>query len=413
MKVVIIGNSAAAAGCIEALNAAGAAADITVVTDESKAIYGRPLISYYLWGKTREQNMYYRDGGYYEKNGAKLVTDTRIEKIDVKAKKAVSADGTEFPYDKLLIATGSSPAFPPIEGVSRENTHTFMTWQDADRIKEKLTGETDVVIAGAGLIGLKAAESVSAAARSVKVVELAERVLPTVLDAVNAPILQDLLEKKGIEFYLSRSVKKVEGEGSVNKVVLSDGTELDCSLFILAAGVRPNTALAKDAGITVNRGIPVDAYSRTNIPDIYAAGDVTESTDHITKDKKIMALWPNAYLQGEAAGNHMAGKEAEPPQLIPMNAVTFFGYPIITAGIIGGEGAAVIAKKTADGVKNLYVKDNTLQGMALFNAVERAGIYTSLIKDKVKIGNPEDLVSDSFGLNWFDKDERQRKMLGL
>jgi len=410
MKVVIIGNSAAAAGCIEALNAAGANADITVVTDESKAIYGRPLISYYLWGKAQEKNMYYRDSGFYEKNGAKLVTGTRIEKIDPKVKKAIAADGSEFAYDKLLIATGSSPAFPPIEGLSKKNTHTFMTWQDADNIKEKLTQETDVVIAGAGLIGLKAAESVSARARSVKVVELAERVLPTVLDAGNAPVLQGLLEENGIEFYLGRSVKKIEGTDAVTKVILSDGTELPCSLFILAAGVRPNTALAKEAGVTVNRGIPVDEWSRTNLPDIYAAGDVTESTDLITRDKKIMALWPNAYLQGEAAGNHMAGKEAEPPQLLPMNAVTFFGYPIITAGVIGGEGTSVYSAKTADGIKNLYVKDGVLQGMALFGMVDRAGIYTSLIKDKIAISSPEDLISGKFGINWFNKSERQRKM---
>jgi NAD(P)H-nitrite reductase large subunit len=410
VNVVIIGNSAAAAGCIEALHAAGANANITVITDEDKAVYGRPLISYYLWGKTKEQHMYYRGASFYEKNGATLVTGTRIAKIDAQAKKAIAADGREFAYDKLLIATGSSPARPPIEGLTDKNTHTFMTWKDADGIKAQLTHDTDVVIAGAGLIGLKAAESVLAHAKSVTVVELFERVLPTVLDNESAAILEKLLTEKGIRFCLKQSVAKIVGAEKVEKIVLSSGEELPCGLFILAAGVRPNTQIAKDAGVTVNRGIPVDEFSRTNLTDIYAAGDVTESKDHITHDKKIMALWPNAYLQGEAAGNHMAGVSEEPPKLIPMNAVTFFGYPIITAGIIGGEGQTGILKETGNGVKKLYFKDGYLQGMALFNAVERAGLYTAMIKDKIKIEDPYELLQEGFGLNWYEKSVRQQKL---
>ena len=168
---------------------------------------------------------------------------------------------------------------------------------------------------------------------------------------------------------------------------------------------------SKEAGVTVNRGIPVDAYSRTDVPDIYAAGDVTESRDAVTGEQKIMALWPNAYLQGEAAGRHMAGKTEEQPVLIPMNAVTFFGYPVITAGAVGGDGMTAVSKDSANGFKKLYLKDGKLQGMALFGDVERAGLYTALIKDQIKIDNPDDLVSDNFGINWYDKQTRLKKML--
>lgn len=180
MRVVIIGNFAAAAGCIEALINAKVDAKITVITDESKTIYGRPLISYYLCGKVKEQNMYYRRENYYEQNGAKLITGTHIERIDTQAKRAIATDGRVFPYDKLLIATGSSPARPPIEGMNSKNTHTFMSWQDADKIKEQLEPDTNAVIAGAGLIGLKVAESLIPHCKNVTVVELADRVLPTV-----------------------------------------------------------------------------------------------------------------------------------------------------------------------------------------------------------------------------------------
>lgn len=208
---------------------------------------------------------------------------------------------------------------------------------------------------------------------------------------------------------LKQSVAKIAGEEKVEKIILADGNELHCSLFILAAGVRPNTQIAKDAGITVNRGIPVDEYSRTNIPGIYAAGDVTESTDFITNEKKIMALWPNAYLQGEVAGFHMGGIE-KPACLMPMNAVTFFGCPIVTAGIIGAKDSLLIQKTTGRSMKKLYLKDGILQGMALFNCAEHAGLYTSLMKDKTKIENPEDLLNENFGFNWYEKDVRLDKL---
>ena len=170
----------------------------------------------------------------------------------------------------------------------------------------------------------------------------------------------------------------------------------------MGVGVRPNVAEAKAAGVEVGRGIVIDAHSRTNVKDIWAAGDVTESADLISGERRIMALWPNAYAQGRAAGYDMCGRKQEDFEgVFPMNAVGFFGLPIITAGLQGGEGTSVLAKddlKTGS-MKRFIVKDDKLVGMIIVGDVDRAGIYTYLMSEKIPLSSLEmSLTDDNFGL---------------
>ena len=218
MKTVIIGNSAAAVGCIEALRKCDSEGSITVISDETHHVYSRPLISYYLAGKVIPENMVYRHKDFYEKNRVETMLGKKVTAIDPKKKAVTLDDGTTVPYDKLLVATGSSPFVPPTEGLNaQDNAFTFLKYDDALGIEKLLTKDSRVVIVGAGLIGLKAAEGIAPVAGSVHVVELADRVLPMILDEAAAAPVRRRIEEQGVTFHLGTVVAQVVGRNAHRK----------------------------------------------------------------------------------------------------------------------------------------------------------------------------------------------------
>ena len=415
MKYVIIGNSAAAVGCIEGLRKCDQKGSITVISDETHHVYSRPLISYYLAGKVTAENMVYRKKDFYQQNNVDTILGKKAIAIDSKKKTVTLDSGESVPYDKLLVATGSSPFVPPVEGLGgQENVFTFLKYDSALGIEKLVTKDSRIVVVGAGLIGLKAAEGLVPVAKSVDVVELAPRVLPMILDEQAAGPVQKRMEENGVTFHLGMTADAVSGSKRVEKVILKDGTELACDILVMAVGVRPNVAEAKAAGVEVNRGILVDENTmRTNVADIYAAGDVTESVDMITGERKIMALWPNAYAQGRAAAYDMCKTETDFSGVFPMNAVGFFGLSIITAGVQGGDDTTVLYKtdEKAGTMKRFIVKGDQLVGMILVGDVDRAGIYTYLISEKIPLSSLEkELTDDSFGLMAFGYDKMKERI---
>ena len=412
MKYVIIGNSAAAVGCIEGIRKNDTKGIITVISDETHHVYSRPLISYYLAGKVTPENMVYRKKDFYDKNDVDTIFGIKATAIDSKKKTVTLEDGKSVEYDKLLVATGSSPFVPPVDGLGdQSNVFTFLKFDSALGIEKLISPDAKVVIVGAGLIGLKAAEGLAPVAGSVHVVELAPRVLPMILDDEAAKPVQKRMEENGVSFHLGITAEKVVGEKTVEKVVLKDGTELECDVLVMAVGVRPNVSEAKGAGVEVNRGILIDDKMKTNVADIYAAGDVTEAVDLNTGDRKIMALWPNAYAQGKAAGYDMSGAKNDFAGVFPMNAVGFFGLPIITAGIQDGEGTQLLSKNEGSMMRRFIVKDDKLVGMILVGDVDRAGIYTYLLSEKIPLSSlTKKLTDDNFGLMAFEYEKMKERL---
>ncbi|MCL2276554.1 MAG: FAD-dependent oxidoreductase [Treponema sp.] len=430
MKYVIIGNSAAGIGAAEGIRAAEAASnidqpgEITIITNESHHTYSRPLISYLLLGKATEDTMKYRDDNFYSDNNITLLTGVSAEKIDAEKKQVFLSGGSAISYDKLLVAAGSSPFVPPFEGLSTvKEKFTFMNLDDACNIDKALENkkQANVLIIGAGLIGLKCAEGIIKRASKVTVADLAPGILSSILDEESSAIVQNYIEEQGIEFKLKTSVKKFEN----NSAVFDDGVIINFDILVLAVGVRPNTSLLKDiAGI--DRGIIVNGRSETSAKDIYAAGDCTQTLDISSGQNKIMALLPNAYMQGECAGINMvsgAGKSFD--KAIPMNAIGFFGLHIMTAGNYTGN--VYLLKKDTEtyneiiesnenknvNVKKLFYSDNILNGFILIGDVEKAGIYTSLIRERTPLDSIDfALVCEKPGLMAFTKEERIVKLGG-
>lgn len=376
---VIIGNGVAAAGCIEGIRSIDRTGRITVVSAENHAVYCRPLISYYLEGKTDLARIGYRKDGFYEDNGCQVIYGRRAVGIDTVERVVRLDDGTELPYSELCMATGSSPFVPPFEGLeSVKRRFGFMTLDDALELEKAITEQSRVLIVGAGLIGLKCAEGIVQRVGSVTVCDLADRVLSSILDTECAALIQRRLEEHGIRFLLGDSVLRFEE----NRAFMKSGEICDFDVLVLAVGVRANITLVKEIGGNVNRGIIVDERMRSSLEGIHAAGDCTEGFDVSSGQNKVMAILPNAYMQGYDAGVDMAGCDSVSIKTIPMNSIGFFGLHAMTAGSYEGD---MYEEKTGTSIKRLFTKDNLLKGFMLVGCDERAGIYTSMIRERTPL----------------------------
>ncbi|MFZ5640370.1 MAG: NAD(P)/FAD-dependent oxidoreductase [Bacillota bacterium] len=417
MNYVIIGNSAAAIGAVEGIRQVDKKGQITIISEEPYHTYSRPLISYWLAGKVSADNMIYRDGSFYEANSVTPLLGRKAVSVDPKGKKVVLDDGDTVKYDKLLVATGGKPIMPPMKGLDKEGVYTFIKFDDVKAIQEVAAPGKKAVVIGAGLIGLKAAEALLKLGLDITVVELANRVLSAILDEGAGAMVQGCLEDAGIKFELNTTVKEVGGGKKVTGVTLENGKKLDCDLLVVAIGVQPNTDVIKDSGIQVNRGIVVDEHMRTSSANVYAAGDVAEGFDLVSGANRVLPLLPNAYMQGEVAGRNMAGAETVFAGGMAMNAIGFYDLPMLTAGIIKPDSDAYEVLTEADPATRTYrkivIKDNRLVGYICLNKVDRAGILTGLIRDKVNIGEyKESLARPDFGYVHFPQEFRQDRLTG-
>jgi len=407
-KYVIIGNGVAAAGCIEGIRSLDADGEITVVSEEKHAVYCRPLISYYLEGKTDLARMRYRGEDYYEKMGCRVLYGRRAVRLLADAKKVELDDGTELAFSQLCLATGSSPFVPPFEGLDQvSDKYSFMTLDDALTLEKGIDKNSRVLIVGAGLIGLKCAEGIAERVASVTVCDLADRVLSSILDAQCAALMQRHLEQHGLKFYLSDSVSRFDG----NTAYMKSGAVIPFDVLVLAVGVRANTALLKQIGGEVNRGIVVDEQMRTSEKDIYAAGDCAEGWDSSIGQRRVLAILPNAYMQGHTAGVNMAGGYEAFDKAIPMNSIGFFGLHAMTAGAYDGE---LYEEKTDTSIKRLFTKDDQLKGFILIGCDERAGIYTSMIREKTPLSSIDfDVLKKMATTAAFSPEMRRKKFGGV
>ena len=408
MRYVIIGNSAAGIGAVEGIRQADTKGEIIVITNEPYHTYSRPLISYLLLGKATEESMKYRDDKFYANNNCTLC-HANVTEINAQMKQVVVSNGNRIYYDKLLVAAGSSAFIPRFDGINTvKNKFTFMSLDDARQLDAALDCNKRVLIVGAGLIGLKCAEGILARVSRVTVLDLAPVILSSILDEGGAKLVQKHLESKGVEFRLSDSVKRFEG----NSAVLASGETIGFDILVLAVGVRPNTALL-DGIVEIDRGIVVNEKSETSAPDIYAAGDCTQTLDISSGQDKVMALLPNAYMQGECAGINMAGGKKFFDKAIPMNAIGFFGLHIITAGNYCGDVYAEDGNEGATSYKRLFYNGNKLNGYILVGNVEKAGIYTNLIREQIPLDTIDfKLICEKPGLMAFTKEDRMARLGG-
>lgn len=412
-QYIIIGNGVAAASCIEGIRSLDKDSRITVVSEENYPVYCRPLISYYLEGKTDLERMKYRNDDYYDQMGCDVLYGKKAVKIDTENKSILLDDGTILPYTSACIAAGSSPFVPPFSGLDTvEKKYAFMTIDDTLALESAITKDSRVLIVGAGLIGLKCAEGLKDRVAEITVCDLANRVLSSILDDECASIMQKHLEANGIQFMLGDSVKAFDK----NTASMQSGKTVDFDVLVLAVGVRPNTSLVSDAGGKVDRGILINDRMETSIPDIYAAGDCTEGNDISCDKHRILAILPNANMQGRCAGINMAGGDAVFDKAIPMNSIGFFGLHAMTAGSYYSEdeGGELYEEKSDGKLKRLFTRDGYLTGFILIGDTQRAGIYTSLIREEIPLSTINfDILKKNATSAAFSSEKREKMFGGV
>jgi NAD(P)H-nitrite reductase large subunit len=378
-----------------------------VISKEAHPAYFRPLISYYLEGRSKEDNIYCRPEDFYQDHHVETVLGEAVA-IDANNKIVALNSGEMIPYDKLCICSGSSPFVPPMAGLdSVDKKFTFLTIDDAFSIEQAVDKSSRVLIVGAGLIGLKCAEGLRDRVKQVTVCDLAPRVLSSILDDECASIVQKHLESCGIRFTLSNTAERFEG----NAAYMKDGSVIEFDALVLALGVRANIGFFRDAGGECNRAILVNNRMETSVEGIYAAGDCAEGMDASSGQQRVLAIWPNAYMQGYTAGQNMAGSHAAFDKAIPMNSIGFFGLHAMTAGSYEGD---MYEEKTETSIKRLFTKDDLLKGFILIGCKERAGIYTSMIREKTPVSSVNfELLKKTASTTAFSPDIRRKKFGGV
>ncbi|AEA34443.1 NAD(P)/FAD-dependent oxidoreductase [Hippea maritima] len=407
MRVVIIGNSVAAVNAIEAVREKDKISTITVISDENYRPYSHPLLPNLVVGDVSrsEERFYYRRADFYEKNKVNTVLGKKVVRILPKNKQVELDNAQKVEYDKLLIACGGSPIKPPMEGLELEGVHTLTNIKAADSLKKDLKNIKKCVVIGGGLIGSKTAEKLAKKGLSVTLVELMRRVLYPVLDDTGADYIHRELKALGVRLILNDSVEEIFGDKRVKGVRLKSGKQIESDGVVVAVGVAPNTSLAREAGLDVDRGVVVNDFMQTSDENIFAAGDVAQAYDLVVGQKRPIPILPLAARQGRVAGLNMVGLDVKYKGGFPTNSITIGKVSFISMGIVDSDELEVLKiKKEGEYRKFLIDKDNRLKGAILVGNIEKAGMFNWMIQNRFDVSWIKDtFLNSDFGWKYFDK----------
>jgi NADH oxidase (H2O2-forming) len=336
----VIGAHAAGVDAASAARKTDRTAEITLITDEKYAGYSRCGLPFVIGGHIPSfSNIIVFPPSYFQMMKLNLKTETKVTKIDTGKKTVVTLDKNgnieELPYDSLIIATGASAFTPPIKGREKQGVLPLRTIEDGQRIDQAIReGAKRAVVMGAGLIGLETAVALQERGLQVTVVEMLPQVLPAMLDADMAKIVQEMLEQKGIRILTNKPVEEFLGAEKVTGIV-AGGEQINADLFVSAFGVRANTQLAVDAGIALGetRLIKTNARMETNVKDVYAVGDCAESIHIVTQRPTVQQLGTVAVRQGKVAGINAAGGYATFPGVIGSAVTELYDMQIGATGL--------------------------------------------------------------------------------
>ncbi len=376
-RLVVVGNGMAGIGCLEQVLAYGPHFHITVFGDETYVNYNRIMLSSVLAGEKSADEIVLNPLEWYRRNAIDLRLGVRVVDVDQRAKTVAGDDGSETPYDTLLLATGSSAWMPPIEGLDKDGVFVFRTLDDTrELLRRSGPGRTAVVIGG-GLLGLEAARGLQVQGCDVTVLHLMPTLMERQLDPDGGHYLVGKMEALGIRVLLGRTTIAVLGNGHAEGVALSDGTCLDADIIVVAAGIRPNIDLAVKAGVTVNRGIVVNDYMETSDPDIFAVGECVEHRG------VCYGLVAPLYEQGKVLAATITGRRGPVYEgTIQASKLKIMGVDVFSAGDWSEQHAEPIRfEDRACGVyKKLTVRDGKLVGAILVGDVSDSHRYMNWLR---------------------------------
>lgn len=376
--LVIVGNGMAAARLVDELakTALGRYA-VAVIGEEPRLAYNRVLLSSVLAGETGSHEIELRPADWWRHRGVTVRYGYRVTEIDTGRRELKIAGEESMEYSKLVLAVGSTPLRLNVPGVDLAGVHTFRDTRDVDLLLTLAAAKKRVVVVGGGLLGLEAAYGLAKAGAPVTLLHLMDRLMERQLDGPAADLLKTLVERKGIRILLNASTARIHGERHVEAVELADGSRIEADAVIFAAGIRPNIALAKEAGIAVNRGIVVNDEMQTASPDIYALGECAEHRG------TCYGLVEPAYEQARVLARHLGGRPAAYQGSVVSTNLKVSGVSVFSAGdFMGGEGSEslVLTDRRRGTYKKLVIADGCLTGAVLIGDTADALWYLELIR---------------------------------
>ena len=389
MRYIIIGGSAAGISAVEAIRSIDQTSPIELFSSEGTPFYSRVLLSYYIAGVITKEELHFRPLEFFADNKVKAHLGQRVDKVLPESKSIRMEDGREYPFDRLLIASGSSPKIMEILGKDKKGVVVMRNIDHAQEIVNRVEEMKTACVLGGGLIGLRTGYALSVRGVKVKIIVKSSHVLSQMLDQESAEMIQGTMRQHGIDIRTGRDAVEIIGRESVEGIILDDGERINCQLVVIGKGVQPNVDFLSSTQIKVNEGIVADEAMMTSVPDIYVAGDVAETYDLTTGRTSVNAIWPCAFEQGRVAGLNMAGKKAKYEGSFRMNSLDFYGLPVISMGItrIDGNGFQHFQKKTENTYRKLVLRDGRIVGAILVGQVQKAGILATLLKKRVNVSD--------------------------
>lgn len=388
LKHVILGAGPAGVIAAETIRKHAPNDVITIVGDEPEAPYSRMAIPYLIAGNIAEAGTHLRHtADHYDRLKIDVRRD-RAASVDVAKKAVVLASGETLAFDRLLIATGSQPAKPPIPGIDRPGIHTCWTLADARSIMSLAKPGARVLQMGAGFIGCIIMEALAARGVALTVVEMGDRMVPRMMGPTAGGMIKAWCEKKGIRVVTGAKVNAIEGASPL-VAKLSTGLSIEADLVINATGVKPAIGFLENSGVKCLLGVLTDEHMQTNVAGVYAAGDCAEAFDSMTEKTVVSAIQPNAADQARIAALNMVGIPTKLPRVTQINVLDTLGM-ISTSfgdwqGVNGGDHVELTDEKDGRHL-SLQFKGDVLVGCNSVGWTDHVGVMRGLVEGKVKLG---------------------------
>ncbi len=383
MRVVVVGNGIAGTAIVEELLSHPEDLDITVFGAERYVGYNRILITEVLAGRKLLDEIYIKRWQWYEERGVKLYVGRKVERILPRKKLVMTADEEFFEYDRVVIATGSKPFIPPIKGINLKNVFTYRTIEDVYRILDVARVSRRAVVIGGGLLGIEVAKALRDIGLEVFLVHILDTLMEQQLDGNASQFLKRDLERMGIKVLLGRKTTEILGEKVARGVRFEGGEELEADFVILATGIRPNTEVARNSGIKVNRGILVNDYLETSAPHVYAVGECIE---HRGKTYGLVA--PIMEQVKVCAHNLVRGNEKKYDGSVTYAMLKVAGINLFSAGEFRereGDEVVLFSDTGRSVYRKAVLRNNKLVGTILYGDIRGNNYLLELIRNQKEL----------------------------
>jgi nitrite reductase (NADH) large subunit len=395
MRLVVVGNGMAGVICSKFLRDVGLQADIDIFAEEEHHYYPRPNLIEFLAGRLPHERLFAFQEDWYREKNINVHLACPVRNIHLDSCRLGFDEGKEETFDILLLANGSRPFIPPIKGSEKKRVFTLRTLEDCLQIIDCIKDYPKVTVLGGGLLGLEIARAVKIRRGDVQVVEFFPRLLPRQLDDEGASLLKSQIEDMGISVHLGMACQEILGSGEVTGLRFKDGQEFETETVIVAAGVRPETQLAAQAGLKTERGIVVDHHLQTSDSRVFALGDNIEHAG------KTYGIIPATFEQAKVAAAVISGEQVDYTGTIPSNSLKVVGLDVTSIGLVNPEQKECREFRKMDEAAGVYKKivffEDTLVGVILMGTKNGVAEFNRMIKDKTEIGQEhERLLEDDF-----------------